>query len=82
MPSFWESVNVDEQSMDLYAAAPSGAGPFPGVVVIHPAGGVNEFPQRICDRLAEQGYAAVCPDLFHRITDSSYDRRGEGRVLA
>ena len=71
MPSFWESVNVDGQSMDLYASAPDGPGPFPGVVVIHPAGGVNEFPQRICDHLAEQGYAAVSPDLFHRITDSS-----------
>ncbi len=71
MPSFWEKVDVNGQSMDLYASVPGGSGPFPAVVVIHPAGGVNEFPQRIADRLAEEGYAAVCPDLFHRITDSS-----------
>jgi carboxymethylenebutenolidase len=38
-------------------------------VVIHPAGGVAEFTQGIAGKLAEQGYAAVCPDLFHRITD-------------
>lgn len=70
MPSFWETTKVNGQDMNMYASVPDGPGPFPAVVVIHPAGGVNEFPQRIADRLAEEGYAAVCPDLFHRITDS------------
>ncbi len=69
MPSFWEKINVTGQDMDLYVSMPDGSGPFPAVVVIHPAGGVAEFTQGIAGKLAAQGYAAVCPDLFHRITD-------------
>lgn len=69
MPSFWEKLQVDEQEMDLYASVPSGSGPFPAVVVSQHGGGVDQFIQTICDRLAEVGYAAVAPSLFHRITD-------------
>jgi len=73
MPSFWEKIQVAGQDMDVYTCVPTtaayGTGPFPAVVVIHPAGGVAEFTQGIAGKLAEQGYAAVCPDLFHRITD-------------
>ena len=68
MPSFWEKIHVSGQDMDLYASVPSGSGPFPAVVVIHPAGGVAEFTQGIANKLADEGYVAVCPDLFHRIT--------------
>jgi carboxymethylenebutenolidase len=69
MPSFWEKLQVDGQEMDLYASVPSGSGPFPAVVVSQHGGGVDQFIQTICDRLAEAGYAAVAPKLFHRITD-------------
>ena len=71
MPSFWDTVKVSGQDMKMYASVPDGSGPFPGGIVIHPAGGVNEFPQRIADQLAGEGYVAVCPDLFHRITDAN-----------
>ena len=67
MPSFWEKVEVEGQEMDLYASVPSGAGPFPAIVVAHPASGVGEFTQSIADRLAEAGYAAVAPNRFHRV---------------
>jgi carboxymethylenebutenolidase len=56
--------------MDLYASVPSGSGPFPAVVIAHPASGVGEFTQSIADRLAAEGFAAVAPDLFHRVTES------------
>jgi carboxymethylenebutenolidase len=69
MPSFWEKLQVDGQEMDLYASVPSGSGPFPAVVVSQHGSGVDQFIQTICDRLAEAGYAAVAPNLFHRITD-------------
>ena len=69
MPSFWEKLQVDGKEMDLYASVPSGAGPFPAVVVSQHGGGVDRFIQTICDRLAGEGYAAVAPNLFHRITD-------------
>ena len=69
MPSFWESVEVDGRQMDLYASVPSGSGPFPAIVVAHPASGVGEFTQSIADRLAAEGYAAVAPNRFHRVTE-------------
>ncbi len=69
MPSFWEKVEVEGREMDLYASVPSGAGPFPAVVVAHPASGVGEFTQSIADRLAAEGYAAVAPNRFHRVTE-------------
>jgi carboxymethylenebutenolidase len=69
MPSFNESIKVGTQDMALYASVPGGSGPFPAVVVIHHGAGVDEFTRTMCDRLAEEGYAAVAPDLFHRISE-------------
>ena len=68
MPSFTETIKVDGQDMETYASVPSGSsGPFPAVVVIQAAGGVNDFIKSVADNLAAEGYAAVAPDLFHRI---------------
>ena len=47
-----------------YFAAPDGAGPFPGVLVIHEAFGLTENIRDITRRFAEQGYAALAIDLF------------------
>lgn len=69
MPSFWEKLQVDGQYLPVYSSIPSGSGPFPVVVIAHPASGVAEFTQSIADRLAEAGFAAVAPDLFHRVTE-------------
>ena len=68
MPSFTEKLQVDGKQMDLYASVPRGSGPFPAIVVAQHGGGVDTFIRSICDRLAEEGYAAVAPDLDHRIT--------------
>ena len=69
MPSFWEKIPVDGPDMNLYSGVPQGSGPFPAVLVIHPASGVADFTQSIVNRLAEAGYVAVAPDLFHRVTE-------------
>jgi carboxymethylenebutenolidase len=53
-----------ESLEDSYLALPDGAGPHPGVVVIHEASGLNENIRGICRRFAEQGYAALGVDLF------------------
>jgi carboxymethylenebutenolidase len=47
-----------------YLALPDGAGPFPGVVVVHEAFGLNDNIRDICARFAEEGYAALGVDLF------------------
>jgi len=66
----WETLRVDGSDMPVYITVPEGSGPFPAVVVIQAADGVDEFIQTIADRLADQGYAAVAPSLYHRTTEA------------
>jgi carboxymethylenebutenolidase len=43
---------------------PDGPGPHPGVVVLHESFGLNDDIRRIASRFAEEGYAALAPNLF------------------
>jgi carboxymethylenebutenolidase len=47
-----------------YLVVPDGNGPFPGVVVIHEAGGLNDNIRDICNRFAGENYTALGVDLF------------------
>jgi carboxymethylenebutenolidase len=49
-----------------YTARPAGAGPFPGVVLVHHVPGWDELYQEFTRRFANQGYIAISPDLFCR----------------
>ena len=49
-----------------YLATPA-SGKGPGIVVLQEIFGVNQVMRDRCDQLAEQGFVALCPDLFWRI---------------
>ena len=49
-----------------YVARPDGT-PRAAIVVIQEIFGVNAGIRRKCDRLAEEGYLAIAPDLFWRL---------------
>jgi carboxymethylenebutenolidase len=57
---------VDDSPMPTYVAVPDGEGPFPGVAVAQHRLGVDGFMRGVCDRLAEAGYVAAAPDIYHR----------------
>jgi carboxymethylenebutenolidase len=43
---------------------PAGVGPWPGVVLVHEAFGINDVMRRQAERFARAGYLALMPDLF------------------
>jgi carboxymethylenebutenolidase len=47
-----------------YVARPDGAGPYPGVLLIHHVPGWDEFYREFSRRFAEHGFMAICPNLF------------------
>ena len=73
MPSFTDTLKVNGQDMEMYASLPTGAGPHPAVVIAFHVGGLDEFDKKMADRLAEEGYVAVVPDLFHRLSKEVMD---------
>jgi len=72
MAGRWDTLDVDG-SMRCYMTEPAGTGPFPAVVVIMHAGGVDEFVRAMTDRIAEAGFVGLAPDLYHREDPNSSD---------
>jgi carboxymethylenebutenolidase len=53
-------------TMGGYLARPTGAGPWPGVLVFMEIFGVNSHIRDVTERVAREGYVALAPDYFHR----------------
>ena len=73
MPSFTDKLTVGGSEMDMYAALPDGPGPHPAVVIAFHVGGLDDFDRKMADQLADAGFVAVVPDLFHRFPRSVMD---------
>jgi len=57
---------ADGTEMDAYLAFPEGEGAFPAIILFQEAFGVNQHIRHIAERLCQEGYAVIAPDLFHR----------------
>jgi carboxymethylenebutenolidase len=58
------TANGGSRRLTGHLAKPEGTGPWPGVVVVHEAWGVDDVMLRQVTRLAGAGYLALMPDLF------------------
>ncbi|MCH7746121.1 MAG: dienelactone hydrolase family protein, partial [Chloroflexi bacterium] len=56
----------DGDQVSGYFARPTGAGPYPGVIVICEVFGLVTHIKEIARKMAAHGYAAIAPDLHYR----------------
>ena len=80
------SINGDKnEPISAYVARPLGAGPFPGMVLLHHAPGWDEWYREATRKFAHHGYAAISHNLYHRAGEGKADDvaakvRAEGGV--
>lgn len=60
-------------TINAYAAIPEGAGPLPGVVLVHHAPGWDEISREFVRRLADHGFMAIVPNLYERFGHGTPD---------
>jgi carboxymethylenebutenolidase len=71
----------DKQTARGYLATPEG-GEGPSVLVLHAWWGLNDTMRAICTRLAEAGFVALAPDLYHgKVADTIADAETLGKAL-
>ncbi|HLG85890.1 MAG TPA: dienelactone hydrolase family protein [Alphaproteobacteria bacterium] len=58
------SIKTPHHALAAYFKQPEGAGPWPGVIVIHDVFGMTTDLRRHVDWFASRGYLAVGPDLY------------------
>ena len=83
-----ETISINgnnNEPISAYVARPLGAGPFPGMVLIHHAPGWDEWYREATRRFAHHGYATISHNLYHRAGDGKPDDvaakvRAEGGV--
>lgn len=64
-----------------FLAVPSG-GKGPGVLVLHAWWGLNDTMKAVCTRLAESGFVAFAPDLYHgKVADTIPGAEALGQAL-
>ncbi len=68
------------QPQGFLAVSPAGKGP--GVLVLHAWWGLNDTMRAFCTRLAESGFVAFTPDLYHgKVADNIADAEALGKAV-
>ena len=71
---------TQSQPDGFLATPPSGTGP--GVLVLHAWWGLNDTIKAFCKRLADAGFIAFAPDLYHgKVADNVTDAEAFGGAL-
>jgi dienelactone hydrolase len=60
----WVEIAYGDRTVQAWVAQPEGSGPFPAIIVIHQNRGIDDWVRSVADRVAEEGYIALAPDLL------------------
>lgn len=61
----------DGELINAYFSRPLGAGPYPGLVLVHHLPGWDEFYREMTRRFTQHGYVCICPNLYFRFGHGS-----------
>ncbi len=60
------SVQTGAEKMPAHLAKPASGGPYPALVVVMEAFGLNDQIRRITNKFASEGFVAIAPNLYFR----------------
>jgi carboxymethylenebutenolidase len=60
------TVQTGNEKMPCHLARPASGGPYPGLVVVMEAFGLNDNIRNLTDRFAAEGFVAISPNLYFR----------------
>ena len=60
------TLSAPDGPMPAHLCRPTSGGPYPGVIVIQEAFGLNPHIKDVTERIAREGYVTAAPDLFYR----------------
>ncbi len=75
VPTKGRLVKLDNDLVGYYVA-PKTTKPVPAILVMMEAFGLNDSIKSVCDRLAQNGYAALAPDFYHGSVFPYKDMKG------
>jgi len=64
------TVKTGNENMPCHLARPATGGPYPSIVVVMEAFGLNGNIKNITDRVAAEGFVAISPNLYFRQPDN------------
>jgi len=64
---------ADDDATVGYLAVPTGAGPFPALILIHEWNGLADRVREVADAMAAEGYVTLAADLYSGRTGSTPD---------
>jgi carboxymethylenebutenolidase len=76
------ALETGDGPMHAHVARPAGGGVHPGILVFLEAFGVNAHIREVANRLAQLGFAAIAPELFHRTGDGFEAAYGDREAIA